>query len=523
MNLVDTIQENVAVAVTTLRTSKLRSALTILGVVIGISTVMAMATIVNGVQQQIVRTIEIAGPTTFYVMKVFSQTPLNPDALPKWVRVRPDLAEAEADLIASLPEVGGDAVRYVDDPREWLFDEYLEAARFYAYGRSRFVVEGAVFHPVLPLKGKNETWTDYYATAHWIVRRRGYLSGWVLVRSDRDARNRQPVWTGLRFNGPLGESWRPWMELASMVGEDRGRHLHGHLLSRLDGLEGGPDRDFGLSVADIADQQPVHRHRPLHVALDVFGGLPLVRGVLVQEGGFQLALPAGIGGEGITRGDLAPGIEIEQLGRQLADRGPGLLPLPSPGRSPQPVEPGRREVPVLPRGPVALELIEPVEGDIEPVAPLVLDHRGLDHRLAGHDRLDPPIDADPVVQVDHVVPLGERAGHQGGRGLPVAPGAPEPPGPAEDLVIGQHPEGRHHEPAVERADCQHRAGSGQAALLEQLVQPLELARVVAQDEGRRALEDGPEPAQVPVHRLGGEEAGLEIGPLLAEEEPGEAG
>ena len=110
MNLIDTVQENVAVAVTTLRTSKLRSALTILGVVIGISTVMAMATIVNGIQQQIVRTIEVAGPTTFYVMKVFSQTPLNPDALPKWVRVRPDLKPEEADLIASLPEIGYAAI-----------------------------------------------------------------------------------------------------------------------------------------------------------------------------------------------------------------------------------------------------------------------------------------------------------------------------------------------------------------------------------------------------------------------------
>ena len=110
MNLIDTIQENVGVAITTLRTSKLRSALTILGVVIGISTVMAMATIVNGIQQQIVRTIEIAGPTTFYVMKVFSQTPLNPDALPKWVRVRPDLREQEAQLIASLPEISYAAI-----------------------------------------------------------------------------------------------------------------------------------------------------------------------------------------------------------------------------------------------------------------------------------------------------------------------------------------------------------------------------------------------------------------------------
>ncbi len=106
MNLIDTVQENVALAVTTLRTSKLRSALTILGVVIGISTVMAMATIVSGIEQQIVRTIEVAGPTTFYVMKVFSQTPLNPDALPKWVRVRPDLSAAEAELLARLPEIG---------------------------------------------------------------------------------------------------------------------------------------------------------------------------------------------------------------------------------------------------------------------------------------------------------------------------------------------------------------------------------------------------------------------------------
>jgi putative ABC transport system permease protein len=110
MNLIDTVQENVAVAVTTLRTSKLRSALTILGVVIGISTVMAMATIVSGIQQQIVRTIEIAGPSTFYVMKVFSQTPLNPDALPKWVRVRPDLRPDEAELIAALPEIAYAAI-----------------------------------------------------------------------------------------------------------------------------------------------------------------------------------------------------------------------------------------------------------------------------------------------------------------------------------------------------------------------------------------------------------------------------
>ncbi len=88
-----------------LRVSKMRSALTILGVVIGVSTVMAMASIVQGIQQQIVETIELAGPTTFYVMKVFSQTPLNPQDLPKWVRDRPDLTPQEADRIDALPEI----------------------------------------------------------------------------------------------------------------------------------------------------------------------------------------------------------------------------------------------------------------------------------------------------------------------------------------------------------------------------------------------------------------------------------
>jgi putative ABC transport system permease protein len=66
---------------------------------------MAMAAIVEGIRSQIVTTIEVAGPTTFYVLKKFSQTPLNPDNLPKEVRSRPDISELEADRLRRLPEV----------------------------------------------------------------------------------------------------------------------------------------------------------------------------------------------------------------------------------------------------------------------------------------------------------------------------------------------------------------------------------------------------------------------------------
>ena len=99
------VRDNIAIAIDTLRVNKLRSALTILGVVIGVSTVMAMSAIVQGVRVQIINAIEVAGPTTFYVMKYFSQSAVNPDRLPSSVRNRPDLTPQEAARIAQLPDV----------------------------------------------------------------------------------------------------------------------------------------------------------------------------------------------------------------------------------------------------------------------------------------------------------------------------------------------------------------------------------------------------------------------------------
>src|SRR3954471_15555950 len=100
-----TLRENVGSAIDSIASAKGRSGLTILGVVIGVSTVMAMATIVSGVRDQIVDTIEIAGPTTFYVIKVLSQTPVNPQDVPAWIRIRPDLTTDDAERVAKLPEI----------------------------------------------------------------------------------------------------------------------------------------------------------------------------------------------------------------------------------------------------------------------------------------------------------------------------------------------------------------------------------------------------------------------------------
>jgi putative ABC transport system permease protein len=101
----DQLRENLWSAVDSLNAAKGRSGLTVLGVVIGVSTVMAMATIVSGIRDQIVETIQIAGPTTFYVLRAWSQTPVNPQDLPAWIRNRPELTMGEADEIQKLPEI----------------------------------------------------------------------------------------------------------------------------------------------------------------------------------------------------------------------------------------------------------------------------------------------------------------------------------------------------------------------------------------------------------------------------------
>ncbi len=95
--------EGVTIALDALRSNKLRSGLTVLGVVIGVTTVMAIASLVASLRTQIFNAISAAGPTAFYVVRYFSQTPLNPDRLPYEVRIRPVLDQTDADAMARIP------------------------------------------------------------------------------------------------------------------------------------------------------------------------------------------------------------------------------------------------------------------------------------------------------------------------------------------------------------------------------------------------------------------------------------
>ncbi len=97
--------EGVVLALDTMRGNKLRSALTVLGVVIGVTTVMVMASLVEGIRSSIFATIQNSSPQTFFVVRFFSSTPVNPDNLPAEVRIRPVVGEADAEALRRVSTI----------------------------------------------------------------------------------------------------------------------------------------------------------------------------------------------------------------------------------------------------------------------------------------------------------------------------------------------------------------------------------------------------------------------------------
>ena len=103
--MIRNVDEGVLIALDSLRANKLRSFLTILGVVIGVSTVMTMASIVQGLRTQIFNALNAAVPNTFYVFRFMPSRMVNPDNLPPEVRIRPVVSEADAGALAHTPLV----------------------------------------------------------------------------------------------------------------------------------------------------------------------------------------------------------------------------------------------------------------------------------------------------------------------------------------------------------------------------------------------------------------------------------
>jgi len=99
--------EGSAIALDSLKANKVRAALTILGVAIGVTVVIAMASAITGINQSITNILQSAGPKTFFVHRYFSgglNVSDGSDELSPWRRM-PWLTIEEAELIRNLPTV----------------------------------------------------------------------------------------------------------------------------------------------------------------------------------------------------------------------------------------------------------------------------------------------------------------------------------------------------------------------------------------------------------------------------------
>jgi putative ABC transport system permease protein len=106
-SVVSRMLEGSAIALDSIQANKVRAGLTILGVAIGVTVVIAMASAITGINQSITGILESAGPKTFFVHRYFSgglEVSDGSDELSPWRRM-PWLTVEEAELIRALPLV----------------------------------------------------------------------------------------------------------------------------------------------------------------------------------------------------------------------------------------------------------------------------------------------------------------------------------------------------------------------------------------------------------------------------------
>jgi putative ABC transport system permease protein len=98
------LREIVSMSVDTLRTNKMRSALTVLGVVIGITSIVGMTSLIRGFDETLRDSIRELGPKTIYVQKMGALSFTEGKTFQELIR-RPNLLPSDARAIAELPSV----------------------------------------------------------------------------------------------------------------------------------------------------------------------------------------------------------------------------------------------------------------------------------------------------------------------------------------------------------------------------------------------------------------------------------
>ena len=135
----ESLREGANLALDQLRANKFRSGLTILGIVVGVATVMAMSAMIQGIRSSILSELEAAGPKNFYVARFNMNTVRLDTDGPPWGN-NPKITIDEAMMIGGLPAV---KTKVVD------------------VGTSAEMTYGRIRMPSIAVKGQDAGWSNY--------------------------------------------------------------------------------------------------------------------------------------------------------------------------------------------------------------------------------------------------------------------------------------------------------------------------------------------------------------------------
>ena len=158
--------EGVGIAFDSVRSNKVRASLTILGVAIGVSVVIAIGAGIRGINDSVLKILEETGPKTFFVYRYFSGG-LNisdgSDELSPWRRA-PWLSVQEANMIRRLPGIHAVTVgEYTNGPVSY-GGTNLKSVNIAGFSPSWIDVNGGDLQ-----QGRNFTEVEYAAGANVVV------------------------------------------------------------------------------------------------------------------------------------------------------------------------------------------------------------------------------------------------------------------------------------------------------------------------------------------------------------------
>ncbi len=140
--------EGVYIALDSIRANKVRAALTIMGIAVGVFVTVAMTAAVHGIQSSVQRDLASAGPTTFYVFRrgdFFEMCDGTDDTCPS--RRNPGLTLNEMEAIRRLGSIQAIAAQVRGGASFRYRDRSLSSAGFDAYTPDWTEVDGGDIYP----------------------------------------------------------------------------------------------------------------------------------------------------------------------------------------------------------------------------------------------------------------------------------------------------------------------------------------------------------------------------------------